>query len=257
MDIILNDLSTGYHSRKSTHRVACGLSATLHSGQLTSLLGSNGVGKSTLLKTMTALLPPLHGDIIFGDRNIGDITPKELAQTVSVVLTERPAMQGLTVREVVALGRAPYTGFFGTLSEQDEEIVSAAIEQVAISSLTCRMAHTLSDGERQKVMIAKALAQDTPIIILDEPTAFLDFGTKVDTLLLLRRLAHDTNKAILLSTHDVELALQCSDGLWLMNREGIIVGSPRQLATDGTLSTFFDYEGIAFEPNTMRFQVKR
>lgn len=251
-EVRLSSLSTGY----GRHVVASNLTATLEAGQLTSLLGSNGVGKSTLLRTMTALLSPLRGEVTIGERPLSDFTAQQLAQTISVVLTERPSLQGMRVRDVVALGRAPYTGFFGGLGENDNVIVDEAIAKVGIGSLASRMAHTLSDGERQKVMIAKALAQDTPVIMLDEPTAFLDFSAKVEAMLLLRELAHKMQKAILLSTHDVELALQCSDCLWLMNREGITVGTPQQLALDGTLSDFFKSDGITFDADTMRFNIQ-
>lgn len=257
MNIALRNLSTGYRGRNVNHVVARSLSATLRAGQLTSLLGNNGVGKSTLLRTMTSLLEPLQGEVVYGDRPLPSFTPKELAQTVSVVLTERPNLQGLTVRDVVAMGRAPYTGFFGGLNTDDDARVSEAIKQVGLEPLASRYANTLSDGERQKVMIAKALAQDTPVILLDEPTAFLDFGTKVETMLLLSRLAHATDKCILLSTHDVELALQCSDCLWLMDRDGITVGSPDDLADNGTLAAFFNYEGITFNKDTHRFDISR
>lgn len=251
MNLRLSSLSTGY----GRHVVASNLTATLEAGQLTSLLGSNGAGKSTLLRTMTALLTPLSGEVLIGERPLTDFTAQQLAQTISVVLTERPTLQGMRVRDVVAMGRAPYTGFFGGLDKKDDAIVDEAIAQVGIGTLANRMAHTLSDGERQKVMIAKALAQDTPVIMLDEPTAFLDFGAKVEAMLLLRRLAHEMQKTILLSTHDVELALQCSDCLWLMSREGITVGTPGQLANDGTLSSFFNSDGIEFDSKTMRFNI--
>lgn len=164
----------------------------------------------------------------------------------------------MRVREMVAMGRSPYTGFWGKLSAEDEAAVDAAIEAVGIQPLSRRMVHTLSDGERQKVMIAKALAQQTPVILLDEPTAFLDFPSKVEMLLLLAHLAHDMQKIIFLSTHDLELALQTADRLWLMGKEtdGVVIGTPNELASSGALPHFFSGPGISFDAKTMRFEVR-
>ncbi len=164
----------------------------------------------------------------------------------------------MRVREMVAMGRSPYTGFWGKLSADDESAVDAAIAAVDIQPLSQRIVHTLSDGERQKVMIAKALAQQTPVILLDEPTAFLDFPSKVEMLLLLAHLAHDMQKIIFLSTHDLELALQTADRLWLMGKEtdGVVIGTPSELASSGALPHFFSGPGISFDAKTMRFEVK-
>jgi len=153
-------------------------------------------------------------------------------------------------------GRSPYTGFWGTLSAADKQIVASALQETGIQHLAQRNISELSDGERQKVMIAKALAQQTRIIILDEPTAFLDFPSKVETLQMLRRLAHEQHKAILLSTHDVELALQLSDSLWLMEQNRLSIGTPKLLAADGSLSRFIDRDGIRFNPEGMRIEIK-
>ena len=164
----------------------------------------------------------------------------------------------MRVREMVAMGRSPYTGFWGKLSADDEAAVDTAIAAVGIQFLAQRMVHTLSDGERQKVMIAKALAQQTPVILLDEPTAFLDFPSKVEMLLLLAHLAHDMQKIIFLSTHDLELALQTADRLWLMGKDtdGVVIGAPNELASNGALSHFFSGPGISFDAKTMRFEVR-
>ena len=177
--IRLRDLSIGYPDKHNTKRVAEHLNASIHSGELTCLLGTNGVGKSTLLRTLSAFQPPLGGTIDLLDRPLSTYDDRQLATVIGVVLTEKSDIRNMTVEELVGLGRSPYTGFWGTLKEGDRKIVHEAIARVRIEPLTQRMVHTLSDGERQKVMIAKALAQETPIIFLDEPTAFLDFTSKV------------------------------------------------------------------------------
>ncbi|MCR5180287.1 MAG: ABC transporter ATP-binding protein [Bacteroidaceae bacterium] len=212
----IRNLTTGYQSSKAVHVVGRHITAQLQAGELTCLLGPNGAGKSTLLRTLAAFQPPLEGQLLLDGKPLEEFSSQQLATCIGIVLTERPDIKGMRVREMVAMGRSPYTGFWGRLSADDEVIVDQAMDQVGITALQRRMVHTLSDGERQKVMIAKALAQQTPIIFLDEPTAFLDFPSKVEMLLLLRRLAHEMQKTIFLSTHDLELALQTADRLWLM-----------------------------------------
>ena len=177
---------------------------------------------------------------------------------IGVVLTEKPDIRNMSVRELVALGRSPYTGFWGTLHDEDWQVVDEAIDAVRIGSLRDRMVHTLSDGERQKVMIAKALAQQTPVIFLDEPTAFLDFPSKVEMMQLLRRLAIEAQKTIFLSTHDFELALQVADRLWLMEENGkrqLHVGTPQELAQSGALARYVERPGITFEAETLTVRV--
>ncbi|MBR5706232.1 MAG: ABC transporter ATP-binding protein [Bacteroidaceae bacterium] len=246
--IQIESLSTGYRSKNNVTVVAHDINATINGGELTCLLGPNGAGKSTLLRTLSAFLPPVKGDITIMGRNLRDYSDRELAKTIGVVLTEKTDLRNMTVEDLIGLGRSPYTGFWGTLHKQDREIVDRAIEMVGIEPLRGRMIHTLSDGERQKVMIAKALAQETPVIFLDEPTAFLDFPSKVEIMQLLHNLSRTTGKTIFLSTHDLELALQISDTIWLLDREkGVMIGTPEQLATDGSLNSFFNQRGIEFK----------
>ena len=195
------------------------------------------------------------GEIMLGEREIDSFTRQELARLIGVVLTERPQVQNLTVFQMAAMGRSPYTGFFGRLSDDDRRIVGESLRMVGIEHLAGRMAGTLSDGERQKMMTAKALAQQTSVVFLDEPTAFLDYGSKVETLQMLRSLCHDNGKTILLSTHDLELALQIADDLWVMTHERLITGPTAALAADGTLSRFIDKRGIRFDPATMTIRV--
>lgn len=210
MIISLSQLSVGY---SPSHPVISDIKLELRSGQLACLIGENGIGKSTLLKTLTGFLPKLKGSLLLGNRDIESFSQRELARQVSIVLTQKPDVQNLTIEEIIGLGRSPYTGFFGRLRAEDRKVVDDAIATMGIEKLRGRMIQTLSDGERQKVMIAKALAQETPIILLDEPTAFLDFPSKAETFQSLQRMAHERDKLILLSTHDLELAVRFADSL--------------------------------------------
>lgn len=256
--IEISHLSTGYPVGKgNTKVVATDLQATIYSGELTCLLGANGVGKSTLLRTLSAFQPPLGGTIRIQGRDLSAYSDRQLARVLSVVLTEKCDIRNMYVDELVGLGRSPYTGFWGTLRGEDRQVVEQAISLVGISHLSRRMVHTLSDGERQKVMIAKALAQETPIIFLDEPTAFLDFPSKVEVMQLLHRLSRQTHKTIFLSTHDLELALQIADKIWLMERGGnVVTGTPEDLALDGSLGSFFARKGIVFDLESGLFRVE-
>ena len=254
--VVLQDLTIGYTSKGNEKVVAKGLNATLNGGELTCLLGRNGIGKSTLLRTLAAFQPPLRGSILLATSPLTALTDKELSRTIGLVLTEKPDVQNMTVRFLVGMGRSPYTGFWGTLSATDEAIVDEAIRMVGIESLENRQVQTLSDGERQKVMIAKALAQQTPIIYLDEPTAFLDFPSKVEMMQLLRRLARDGQKTIFLSTHDVELSLQLADRIWLMEPDMLHVGIPHELADSGVLSKFIEQGGITFDTQSLTIRVQ-
>ena len=254
--IRLRNLSIGYPDKHNTKRVAEHLNASIHSGELTCLLGTNGVGKATLLRTLSAFQPPLGGTIDLLDRPLSTYDDRQLATVIGVVLTEKSDIRNMTVEELVGLGRSPYTGFWGTLKESDRRIVHEAIARVRIEPLTQRMVHTLSDGERQKVMIAKALAQETPIIFLDEPTAFLDFPSKVEVMQLLHNLTHTLQKTVFMSTHDLELALQIADKIWLMDRtNGIAIGTPEDLSLEGKLSSFFSRKGITYDTETGFFRI--
>jgi iron complex transport system ATP-binding protein len=254
--IRINHLSIGYPGKNAPHIVAKGIQSSLYSGELTCLLGANGAGKSTLLRTLSMFQPSLDGKILLRNKDINDYSRNELATLISVVLTDRCEVEGMTVHELVALGRTPYTDFWGKLSDADEAIVQESIALVGIDNLSKRRISTLSDGERQKAMIAKALAQETPVVLLDEPTAFLDFPSKVEVMQLLRRLSRETNKSILLSTHDLELALQIADKIWLMEKgKELITGTPEDLAIDGLLSHFFQRDGVLFNSHTGLFGV--
>ena len=283
--IQLRDLSIGYQTKHSVKTVAAGINGAIRSGELTCLLGANGVGKSTLLRTLAAFQPAISGEIFISRKaeggtrkEISSLSDKELSKLIGVVLTEKPDVRNMSVRELVSLGRSPYTGFWGTYTDEDLRIVDEAIEMVGITDLVRRPVHTLSDGERQKVMIAKALAQQTPVIFLDEPTAFLDYPSKVEVLQLLRRISREAEKTIFLSTHDVELALQLADTIWLMRkieeggtrkeegdmaklgeggRSPVTIGSPQELAASGDLGRFIERQNIVFDKETLTIRVKK
>ena len=256
--IELRNLSIGYQTKHGIKTVATGIDGTIKSGELTCLLGANGVGKSTLLKTLSSFQPKTGGEILLEGRELSEYSDKQLSRLIGVVLTEKPDVRNMTVRELVSLGRSPYTGFWGTYSKDDLQVVDEAIAMVGVEPLKKRMVHTLSDGERQKVMIAKALAQQTPVIYLDEPTAFLDYPSKVEVLQLLCRISREADKVIFLSTHDVELALQMADTIWLMTQgEAVAIGSPKALAEQGALGRFIEREGIVFDPKTMTIKVTK
>ena len=255
--IKIQNLSIGYVGKNDVKIVAKDITATIYSGELTCLLGANGVGKSTLLRTLSAFQPKLEGEIFIEGKEISEFTDKQLSHVISVVLTEKPDIRNMTVEELVGLGRSPYTGFWGTLTKDDLAIVNKAIHLVGIDALQGRKIHTLSDGERQKVMIAKALAQETPVIYLDEPTAFLDYPSKVEMMQLLFKLSRETDKTIFLSTHDLELALQIADKLWLMDKQkGVRIGAPEDLSLDGSLASYFARKGIVFDEMTGLFRVE-
>ena len=221
--ITTNRLTVGYRG----HRVVEDISLSLPCGRLVCLLGPNGAGKSTLLRTLCGFQPPIAGTVTISGSDITTMSAAEVARLVSVVLTDRPLTSSLTAAEMVGMGRAPYTGFWGRLSDDDRRLVSEAMQTVGIAPLATRRMGQLSDGELQKVMIAKALAQHTPVIVLDEPTAFLDYPSKVAVMKTLARLAHDEGKTILMSTHDLELAAQLGDELMEIENKHI-----RKIAAD-------------------------
>ncbi|MFR9650812.1 MAG: ABC transporter ATP-binding protein [Rikenellaceae bacterium] len=255
--ITLESLTIGYRQKSGYKYVAEQINASVYSGELTCLLGANGVGKSTLLRTMTANQPMIDGEVYYLGERLSSYTPKRLSSIISIVLTDRVTIKNLSVSDLVGMGRSPYTGFWGKINSADRTIIDESMEMVGISHLSHRMIHTLSDGERQKVMIAKALAQQTPIILLDEPTAFLDFPSKVEMMQLLHRLSRQTGKTIFLSTHDLDLALQIADRIWLMDgKSGMQMGIPEDLSLDGTLRRFFERKGIAFDPDSGLFRVE-
>ncbi len=246
------DLSIGY-TLKGGRRLCVhdALDLTLYAGEVTCLLGLNGAGKSTLLRTLCGFQPPLGGDIELMGKSLGAYSPGDFSRLVGVVLTEKTNAGGITVYELVSLGRHPYTGFFGRLRPEDRRIVDESLTAAGIAHKAHDYVSELSDGERQKAMIAKALAQQCPIILLDEPTAFLDVTSRIETMVLLHKLAAGQHKAILLSTHDLDLAIQLGDCLWLQGKDRpMSCGTPEDLILGGAFDTFFSKEGIVFDPDT-------
>ncbi|HJC95218.1 MAG TPA: ABC transporter ATP-binding protein [Candidatus Phocaeicola gallinarum] len=234
------DLSIGYRKGKVTKYVHRHLNFVLRRGELTCLLGANGTGKSTLLRTLAAAQPALGGELNLLGRKIGAYTERERSRTIGVVLTDKTQAGGLTVYELVALGRQPHTGFFGRLRQTDKDIIRHALQAVGITDKASQYTAELSDGERQKVMIAKALVQECPLILLDEPTAFLDVVSRIEIMTLLHRLAEEEQKAILLSTHDIEQALVLADRLWLLTPEnGMECGVTEDLILNNRMDTLF------------------
>ena len=255
--ISLRDVSTGYSTKKEEKVIGAHLDGELCEGDFVCLLGPNGCGKSTLLKTLAGLQPSIHGDIITQNILLKNYKPKELSKIVSVVLTDNSKLNGMNVYDVVSMGRSPYTGFWGQLSESDHSIVDRCLKWVGIDHLKKRQMGELSDGERQKVMIAKSIAQETPIILLDEPTAFLDYPSKVSMMLMLHRLAKSKNKTILLSTHDIETALQIADKIWMLDESrGLISGIPEDLCREGLIDEYFVTKGVYFDREQCTFHLR-
>ncbi len=256
--IVLRRLSVGYRDgRRTVRTVLSGIDVQERGGQLVCLMGRNGSGKSTLLRTLAALQPPLAGTASIAGHDTALLTPRERSRLVAVVLTRQPDVADMTAREMVATGRTPYTGFWGSLSADDERAVDEALRMTGTAPLAHRRFARLSDGERQKVMVARALAQQTPVILLDEPASYLDFTAKVDLMRLLLGLAREAGKTIVASTHDFGTAVQLADRLWITGGGTLATGTPRSMAADGTLARFVESDGVAFDPETLSVQVSR
>ncbi len=241
-------LSIGYRRRgKDDIVLGRALELELWRGQLVGLLGPNGVGKSTLLRTLAGMRPTLAGRVSIGGRDIAALKPWQRARHLSLVLTDPPKPALLNGYALVCLGRQPHTDWLGRLTERDHATVAWALEAVDARDLAVQPVAELSDGQRQKLMIARALAQEAEVMLLDEPTAFLDLPRRMETMRLLQRLARSADRAILVSTHDLELALRACDRLWLMSEAGIAMGAPEDLALDGRLGATFQADGIRFD----------
>lgn len=244
-------LSVGYVQRKRRLPVLEGIGLQLHAGEVACLLGPNGAGKSTLLRTLVGSQPALDGTVRLDGDDIAAMTPKERARRLSVVLTDRIDVGFLTARALARLGRTPHVGWFAKLADNDHDIVDWALEAAGASSIADRMVHELSDGERQRVMIARALAQQPRLLVLDEPTAFLDVTRRVELVALLRRLAESTGLAVLMSTHEVDLALRNADHVWLVHSDGRFdAGGPEDLALAGRLQIAFASDDVDFDHRT-------
>ena len=251
-----HNLTIGYRaSRKPDVVIAQNLNLRIKKGELVGLLGPNGAGKSTLLRTLAGMQKPLAGQVCLSGEDVNHIANNDLAKRLSVVLTDRPNIGLLNGYALVALGRHPYTDWTGRLSPYDEAIIRWAIEAVRATDIADQPVMELSDGQRQKLMIARALAQETDAILLDEPTAYLDLPHRVETMQLLKHLAHETDRAILLSTHDLDLALRSADTLWLMTEGQIRAGTPEDLILSDAFEETFHSDGVIFDKRTGAFSV--
>ena len=231
------------------------LGLSLSPGQLVSMIGRNGSGKSTLLRTLCGLLPPLQGSVYLGDQRIGALSAAARARRVAMVFTGRTTQGQVSVRDAVAMGRHPWTSWSGRTSERDDRAVREAMERTGTTAWAERTLHTLSDGEHQKVMISRALAQDTPTLLLDEPTAFLDLTSRVHLMRMLKRIALESGKSILLSTHDLQLALDLSDGLLLISGTGACwQGPPNEAVDQGLIAREFDDAEVRFDAGRAAFR---
>lgn len=250
-------LTIGYAPpRRAPVAVARGVEDSLLAGEVVCLLGPNGVGKSTLLRTLAGMQAPLAGRLLLDGRPLAEYSARDLARRRSVVLTERLDTGALTVRALVGLGRHPYTSLLGVLTAADHAVVERCLEAVQATALAERPVSELSDGERQRVMIARALAQEPALVLLDEPTAFLDLPHRVAILHLLRHLARTQQMAILLSTHDLDLALRHADRLWLLTPGGTLThGAPEDLVLNGSFACAFAGAGLSFDPATGAFRL--
>lgn len=242
--IAIKNLSIGYNSTK----IISGIDANLFGGNVTALIGANGVGKSTLLKTISGEIKALTGEIFIYDKPLQSYSKKSLAKQVALVSTDSILAGGLTVRELVELGRQPFTGIFGKLSEEDHNIVTQAMEMTGIIHKQSSYLANLSDGERQKAMIARALAQQTRIIILDEPFSFLDAASKIDIYSMLSDIAKENDKAILISSHDIPQTLRIADKLWIITQnKRLNATTPDEAARSGILNEVFQNTNIRFD----------
>ncbi|MDF9795256.1 iron complex transport system ATP-binding protein [Catalinimonas alkaloidigena] len=247
-------LSVGYSPDKL---LISKLDLKVKRGELICLLGTNGAGKSTLLRTLAGMQAALEGEVSIAGKLLSEISPRRLAQQLSLVLTERGIALNLRVHELIAMGRHPYSGWFGRLSQVDRKLIDQAMEDTATLEFANRPFYELSDGEKQKVMIARALAQDTPLIILDEPTVHLDLPNRVEIMQLLHRLTHEKQKAILMSSHDLELVIQSADQLWLLHKQNIWSGIPEDLVLQGKVEACFQSKNLRFDQQKGSFVIRR
>ncbi len=247
------NLCIGYTNEKVVKIIANDLNLKLQAGQLLALIGANGVGKSTLLRTLTGIQKPISGTVEMLGKPLASFETGAMAQQISVVLTENLPPSNLTVFELVALGRQPYTDWIGKLSNTDKKVIDWAMEQTQVMDLRNKKHHEISDGQLQRVLIARALAQDTPLIILDEPTTHLDLFHKVTLLKLLKKLSKETNKCILFSTHDIDMAIQVADEMIVMTAKTVVQDQPCNLISKGIFDQLFDDKSITFDATFGKF----
>jgi iron complex transport system ATP-binding protein len=249
-------LEIGYFSKKKKIPIASAIDFSIEPGKLVTLVGANGIGKSTLLRTLSGMQPKLNGKVMMAGKDLTSYSSLDRATQLSVVLTEAPASRNLTVRELISLGRQPYTNSFGMLSEKDRQEIQNAMEITETVSLEHRKCFELSDGQLQRVVIARALAQDTPLIILDEPTTHLDLYHRAYILKLLKRLTSEEGKTVLFSTHEIDLGIQLADIMIVMEKDATYVDEPGKLIEQGRFDSLFPEDTIHFDKQSGRFTIK-
>lgn len=252
----LDALEIGYLSGRKKRILLSPLSATASRGEMISVIGMNGIGKSTLLRTLAGIQKQLGGSVFYDDREISEFSPSELAMITGYISTEPVKTGNMTVYDLVSLGRYPHTNWMGTLSVEDNEIIFNAMEKTSIMSYYGRYLTEMSDGERQKAMIARLVAQNTDIMLMDEPTSFLDVRNRFDILHLLYRLSRDEGKTIIFTTHDLDMAIRHSDKIWLIMETGLIEGAPEDLIIDGHFDNLFGSSSVHFNPESGSFTFK-
>ncbi|MCY2688171.1 ABC transporter ATP-binding protein [Salinimicrobium sp. TH3] len=250
------DLTIGYRKKQQETIVASGIDIAVKEGELVAVIGINGVGKSTFLRTISGVQEALSGKIEIKEENRENISSEKLARMISLVLTEQPLSKNLSVPELVALGRQPYTNWIGSLTAEDRKKVREALALVKIEDLQTKKCYELSDGQMQKVLISRALAQDTPLMILDEPTSHLDMYHKAQVLKLLKDLSLSTQKAVIFATHEINLALQLCDKIILMKPKEVVQDTPQQLIQKGHFESIFPQDLIVFDRTTKSFRIK-
>jgi len=247
------ELTIGYQDKT----LLSNLNLTINKGEMICLIGANGSGKSTLIRTLLGLTPAINGTVFIQDKPLANLNLKELAKHISIVLTNAVPLSNFTVYEMVSLGRTPHTNWLGKLSKEDLSSIKKAMEMVHVTTFANRQVTSLSDGERQRVMVAKALAQDTALIILDEPTAHLDIANRVALLSLLKKVAKEAHKGILLSTHELELAIQIADNIWLLDtKQELLKGAPEDLVLSGVIEEAFKSDAVNFDLNSGSFKIE-
>jgi iron complex transport system ATP-binding protein len=242
----LCSLRIGYAEGRKENVLLSPLTASARRGEMIALIGKNGIGKSTLLRTLAGLQPSLGGDITYSGKSISEYSRTDLARTIGYISTEIVKVTNMRVYDLVALGRFPYTNWFGKIDEINHEIITDSLEKTGMSSLSWRFISELSDGERQKAMIARILAQDTGILVMDEPTAFLDIGSKFEILHLMHLLSQKNGKTIIFSTHDLNVALSQADKIWLIVNDNILEGAPEDLMLQGAFDHLFDSSAVEY-----------
>lgn len=256
--LVCDNLTCGYSGKNGIKHLIKSFSTTVSKGELISLIGVNGAGKSTLLKTLLGLLPALNGKIEINDKNIEEYSPYERAKLIGAALSGHIEEQYISISELVALGRYPYTNMFGRLSPKDLKLVDKYLKLVQLSDKNQRQFYSLSDGEKQKAIIAKILAQETPLILLDEPTAHLDIPNRIHIFHLLKELSVHQQKAILITTHNLELAMELSDKIWLIDNEGVVhEETPEDLSYSGIMGDVFSSDKIIFDKRLMQFTLSK